>query len=84
MFWEIFTDGTKPYATLTNKEIIKRLRDNKLKPKINSEWSLSDIMEDIFRMKVDIKQVVKRIRTYHRQLKDTPENGETILKDLWG
>jgi len=84
VFWEIFTDGTKPYATLTNKEIIKRLRDNKLKPKINSEWPLSDIMEDIFRMKVDIKQVVKRIRTYHRQLKDKPENGETILKDLWG
>merc|ERR1719483_1856264 len=47
-FWEIFTDGEKPYKNMKNAAVISRLQCGTLRPTCDPEWPISPVLQQIF------------------------------------
>ena len=47
-FWELFTNGRRPYDDLNGNEVISRAINGNIYPKIDISWPIADILTTIF------------------------------------
>eukprot|EP00493_Phyllostaurus_siculus_P026059 UN26404 len=64
-FWELFSNGRKPYLHLKGNEVISRLMETNLHPKIDDSWPISDILTRIFTVDKNGDCMVKSATVIH-------------------
>jgi len=69
-FWEIFSDGRKPYLHLKGNEVVSRLMEGNLYPKIDESWIIAEILERIFATPKSGASTIKSAKTLHDCIKN--------------